>query len=399
MKNLDKVELKDGVYWVGAVDWNVRDFHGYITPRGSSYNAYLIIDEKIALVDTVKSNFAEELLERVSAIVDLKDIDYVISNHVEKDHSGSMKEVMRLAKNAKVVATERGKAGLTRYYEGNWPFITVKTGDKIKLGEKTLEFIEAPMLHWPDSMFTYVRKNQLLLPNDAFGQHIAASKRFDDEVENVMDDAAKYYANILMPFAPLILKKIQEIQAMELAIDMIAPSHGVIWRSEPEKIVDAYVRWSKGVAKQKALIIYDTMWGSTEIIAKAILKGLLSENVEVRLFSLRKSDQTEIMKEILDAKAVLVGSPTLNNGMFPSVSGFLTYMKGLRPKGKIGVAFGSYGWGKGAVKAVKEELEKTGFEVLEADLEFKYKPDENEINRCVQFGKDLAGRIREEIYP
>lgn len=396
---MDKVELKDGVYWVGAVDWNVRDFHGYITPRGSSYNAYLIIDEKIALVDTVKSNFAEELLERVSAIVDLKDIDYVISNHVEKDHSGSMKEVMRLAKNAKVVATERGKAGLTRYYEGNWPFITVKTGDKIKLGEKTLEFIEAPMLHWPDSMFTYVRKNQLLLPNDAFGQHIAASKRFDDEVENVMDDAAKYYANILMPFAPLILKKIQEIQAMELAIDMIAPSHGVIWRSEPEKIVDAYVRWSKGVAKQKALIIYDTMWGSTEIIAKAILKGLLSENVEVRLFSLRKSDQTEIMKEILDAKAVLVGSPTLNNGMFPSVSGFLTYMKGLRPKGKIGVAFGSYGWGKGAVKAVKEELEKTGFEVLEADLEFKYKPDENEINRCVQFGKDLAGRIREEIYP
>lgn len=396
---MGKVELKDGVYWVGAVDWNVRDFHGYTTPRGTSYNAYLVVDEKVALVDTVKPHFAEDMLERISEIVNPKDVDYVISNHVEKDHSGSIKEVMRLAKNAKVVATERGKAGLTRYYKGNWPFITVKTGDRIKLGEKILEFIETPMLHWPDSMFTYVRKDRLLLPNDAFGQHIAASKRFDDEVENVMDEAAKYYANILMPFAPLILKKIQEIQTMELAIDMIGPRHGVIWRSEPEKIIEAYVKWSKGVAKQKALIIYDTMWGSTEMIAKAILKGIINEGVEAKLFRLRNSDQTEILKEILDAKAVLVGSPTLNNGMFPSVSGFLTYMKGLRPKGKIGAAFGSYGWGKGAVKAVKEELEKTGVKMLEADLEFQYVPDEDEIKRCIQFGKELTGKIREEVYP
>lgn len=396
---MGKVELKNGVYWVGAIDWNIRDFHGYTTPRGTTYNAYLIVDEKIALVDTVKSNFAEEMLERISEIVNPEDIDYLVSNHVEKDHSGSVTEVMRLAKNAKVVATERGKAGLTRYYKGNWPFVTVKTGDKIELGEKTLEFIEAPMLHWPDSMFTYVRKEQLLLPNDAFGQHIASSKRFEDEVENVMDEAAKYYANILMPFAPLILKKIQEIQAMGLAIDMIAPSHGVIWRSEPERIIEAYVRWSEGVAEQRVLVVYDTMWGSTEVIAEAILKGIMSEGVETRLFHLRKSDQSEILKEILDAKAVLVGSPTLNNGMFPSVSGFLTYLKGLRPKGKIGAAFGSYGWGKGAVKAVKEELEKAGFEVLEADLEFQYAPDEKEINRCIQFGKELAKKIKAEGQP
>ncbi|MEM2935731.1 MAG: flavodoxin domain-containing protein, partial [Candidatus Bathyarchaeia archaeon] len=290
-------------------------------------------------------------------------------------------------------------AGLTKYYPegGDWPFITVKTGDEISLGKRTLRFIEAPMLHWPDSMFTYLVEGHILMPNDAFGQHIATSKRFDDEVpkEDIMGEAAKYYANILMPFAPLILRKIAEVQGMGIPLDMIAPSHGIIWRSEPKKIIDAYVKWSQGHAEEKVLVIYDTMWESTEVMAKAIVQGIMREGVETRLFHLRKSDWTEILKEILEAKAILIGSPTLNNGMFPSVGGFLTYLKGLRPQKKVAAAFGSYGWGKGAVKAINEELKRTGLDVLDPGLEVRYLPTEDEVKNCVEFGASVARRVKE----
>jgi len=398
VKNLNEVKLAEGVYWVGALDWNLRDFHGYVTPRGTTYNAYLVIDKKVALVDTVKHGFAEEMIQRIREILNPEDIDYLISNHVEKDHSGSTPDIMRLAEKAKIVSTERGKAGLTRYYPGgDWPFITVKTGDEISLGRRTLRFIEAPMLHWPDSMFTYLVEDRILMPNDAFGQHIATSKRFDDEVpeEDLMGEAAKYYANILMPFAPLILRKIAEVQGMGIPLDMIAPSHGIIWRSEPRKIVDAYVKWSQGHTEEKVLVIYDTMWESTEIMAKAILQGVMGEGFKTRLFHLRKSDWTEILKEILEAKAILIGSPTLNNGMLPSVGGFLTYLKGLRPQKKVAAAFGSYGWGRGAVKAINEELKRTGLEVLEPGLEVQYLPSEDEVKNCVEFGASIARGVKE----
>jgi len=393
---MTKVELKDGVFWVGVVDWNIRDFHGYITHRGTTYNAYLIVDEKIALVDTVKHGFFDEMLSRIKEIVDPKDIDYVISNHVEMDHSGSLPDIMREAVNAEVFATKKGKEGLYNYYKGDWTFNTVKTGDQLNIGKKNLLFLEMPMLHWPDSMATYIVEDHILLPNDAFGQHLATAQRFEDEVEEeiLMEEAADYYANILMPLGSLILKKVEEIQKLGIPIDMIAPSHGVIWRSNPAKIIEAYVNWSKGVAKKKVLIVYDTMWNSTDQMARAIANGVSDEKIEVRLLHLRKNDWSDIVKEILDTKAVIFGSPTLNNGMFPTVGGFLTYLKGLKPKNKIATAFGSYGWGRGAVKAINKELKEAGFEVIESGLEIKYRPDEDGLKKCYELGKEIAIKVK-----
>ncbi len=395
-----KIELSDGIYWVGVVDWNLRDFHGYTTPRGGTYNAYLIVDEKIALVDTVKHGFAGEMLERIKEIVDPSKIDYVVSNHVEMDHSGSLPEIMKIASHAELLCTEKGKEGLLRHYRTDWKFRTVKTGDELKLGKKTLFFITAPMLHWPDSMFTYLREDKILLSNDGFGQHLAASFRFDEEMcsllgyecDTVMDEAAKYYANILMPFGGVILKKIEEIQKLGIDIKMIAPSHGMIWKN-PGKIIDAYLNWAKGVSKQKVLVIYDTMWNSTEIMANEILRGVSDSGVEVSLFHLRRNDWSEIVKEVLEARAILIGSPTLNNGMFPTVGGFLTYLMGLRPKNKIWATFGSYGWAGGAVRGINEKLKSGSYEPVES-LEVIFRPDENDLAKCNALGRKIAAMVK-----
>ncbi|MCS4542009.1 MAG: FprA family A-type flavoprotein [Euryarchaeota archaeon] len=392
---MNEIKLAEGVYWVGAIDWNIRFCGSYSTPRGTTYNAYLIIDEKVALVDVVKHGFSDEMLTRIKDIIDPKKIDYVISNHAEMDHSGSLPDVMKEATKARVIATEKGKEGLLKHHKISCDFITVKTGDELNLGKKNLLFISAPMLHWPDSMFTYIKEDRILLPNDAFGQHIATPQRFEDEVgDMVMNAAARYYATIVMPYAPLVLKKIQEIKDMGIMIEMIAPAHGTIWRKSPERIIQAYADWAEGKAKDKVLIIYDTMWESTDKMAKEILNGISSEGVEVRLFHLRKSDWSDIIEEVLDAKAILVGSPTLNNGMFPTVAGFLSFLKGLRPKGKIGAAFGSYGWGGGAVRAINEELKKAGFDVIEPGLEIKYVPNDNEIRECFELGKKVARKVK-----
>jgi len=398
--NMAKIELTNGVYWVGVVDWNLRDFHGYTTPRGGTYNAYLIVDEKIALVDTVKHAFAGEMIERIREIIDPSKIDYIVSNHVEMDHSGSLPEIMKIAVNAQVVATEKGKEGLLRHYRTNWNFRTVKTGDELALGKKTLFFITAPMLHWPDSMFTYLKEDKILLSNDGFGQHLASSFRFDEdmcsllgyECDTVMDEAAKYYANILMPFAGIILKKIEELQKLSIEIKMIAPSHGMIW-TNPGKIIDAYLKWANGVSKQKVLVIYDTMWNSTEIMANEILRGAADSGVEAALFHLRRNEWSEIVKEVLEARAIIIGSPTLNNGMFPTVGGFLTYLLGLRPKNKLWATFGSFGWAGGAVKAVNEKLKSSGYEPVES-LEVNFRPDEQDLAKCYAMGQKMASVVR-----
>jgi len=395
-----KIELTKGVYWVGVVDWNLRDFHGYTTPRGGTYNAYLIVDEKIALVDTVKHAFAGEMIERIKEIIDPSKIDYIVSNHVEMDHSGSLPEITKIAVNAQVIATEKGKEGLFRHYRTNWNFRTVKTGDELKLGKKTLFFITAPMLHWPDSMFTYLKEDKILLSNDGFGQHLASSFRFDENVcslvgydcDTVMDEAAKYYSNILMPFAGIILKKIEEIQKLGIEIKMIAPSHGMIW-TNPGKIIDAYFKWANGVSKQKVLVVYDTMWNSTEIMANEILRGVADSGVEAALFHLRKNEWSEIVKEVLESRAVIIGSPTLNNGMFPTVGGFLTYLMGLRPKNKLWATFGSYGWAGGAVKAVNEKLKSSGYEPIES-LEVNFRPDEADLGKCYALGQKMALMVK-----
>ena len=388
------VELKKGVYWVGAIDWNVRDFHGYSTPSGTTYNAYLIQGEKNALVDTVKVPFFRELLERISEIMDPAKIDYVIANHVENDHSGSLPQIVDRIGNPIVVTTERGKKGLEKYFQKPFNYKTVKSGETLSLGNRTLTFLEAPMLHWPDSMFTYLNEDRVLLPNDAFGQHIATLERFEDEVgEAVMKQAAKYYANILWPFAPLILKKLDEIVKMGISIDMIGPSHGLIWRKDLGRIIKTYAEWSRGSAKRKGLVIYDTMWGCTEHLAKAILKGLSEEGGEARLLHLRHNHRSDIVEEMLGARGILLGSPTLNNGMFPSMGDFLTYVKGLRPAGKVFGLFESFGWAGGALKEMKKHLEEAKLELWDKELRVQFHPDADETKRAVQFGRDFAKKI------
>jgi len=391
------IKVLENVFWVGAVDWNVRNFHGftYSTHRGTTYNAYLIVDEKTALIDSVYGPFAGEMIERIREIINPSKIDYVVANHVETDHSGAISQILKLTPKAKVVGTAKCKEGLQKHYFGNWNFQVVKTGDEISLGERSLRFIEAPMLHWPDSMFTYIEKDALLLPNDAFGQHLATSKRFDDEVDEkiLMEEAAKYYANILWPFSLLVIRKIEEIQKLGLKISMIAPSHGIIWRSNPTKIVEAYLRWAKGEAGRKILVVYDTMWGSTEKMAKAMVEGIASEDVEAMLFRIPFSDRGDIIKELLEAKGILIGSSTINNGVLPTVAPFLEEMQGLRPRNKMAAAFGSYGWGGGAVKAIEEKLERAGMEIVAPALTVRWVPDKNEIQKCFEFGKEFAKKV------
>ncbi len=395
---LPPVKVLENIFWVGAVDWNARHFHGftYSTHRGTTYNAYLIIDKKVALVDTVQHNFAEEMMERIREIIDPSKIDYVIANHVESDHSGSIAEVLKHATNATVVGTANCQKGLEKHYFGNWKFQTVKTGDTLNLGERTLSFLEAPMLHWPDSMFTYIEKDALLLPNDAFGQHLATSKRFADEVDQsiLMWEAAKYYANILWPFSTLVTRKIEEVQKLGLKIDMIAPSHGIIWRKDPMKIVKAYLKWASGDAKKKVLIVYDTMWKSTEKMAKAMLEGISSEGVEVVLYRLPFSDEGDIIGELLETKGLLLGSATINTGILPTLAPFLREMEGLRPRNKLAAAFGSYGWGGGATATIEKSLKAAGMELAAPAITVKWVPDKDELQKCYEYGREFAKKIK-----
>lgn len=392
---MSKVQLAEGVYWVGAVDWDIRNFHGYSTPRGTTYNAFLIIDEKIALIDTVKTPFFGEMLRRITEIVDPGKIDYIISNHVEMDHSGSLPMMMQQAGNAELITSERfGEAGLRKHFGLEGPMIAVKEGSELDLGKRKLAFVPIPMLHWPDSMVTYSALDEILFSSDAFGQHLATSQRFDDECDCaiVMQEAAKYYANILMPMGNLIPGAVKKLEG--LSIKAIAPDHGVIWRSDPGKIISMYLDWAAGKTTNKALVIYDTMWESTTSMAGAIGDGLIGQGVEVKMFNLTGSDKSTIIADVLDAKAIVIGSPTLNNGVFPSVAEFLCYLKGLKPKGKIGAAFGSYGWGGGATKAVTQEMEQAGIELVEPELAFKWVPDASELAECVEFGRRIAAKMK-----
>lgn len=394
---MTKVEIMKDIYWVGAVDWNARHFHGhaYTTHRGTTYNAYLIMDKKVTLVDTVYAPFAGEMIEKIREVVDPSKIEYIIANHVEPDHSSSIAEILKLSPNAKLYGTARCKQGLQKYYNGNWDFTIVKTGDEISLGKRKLRFIEAPMLHWPDSMFTYSESDELLMPNDAFGQHLASSFRFEDEVNEfeLMEEAAKYYANILLPLSGLVIKKIEEIVKMDLKIRMIAPSHGVIWRKNPMKIVNAYMGWAKAESTKKVLIVYDTMWLSTEKMAKAILEGIRGEGIEVKLYRLANSDESDIFGELLVSKGLLLGSSTINNGVLPTLGAFLVDAKGLKPKGKVAAVFGSYGWAGGATKVLEDALKEAGMEVVMPPLTVNWAPTSEELQKCLEFGRDFARKL------
>ena len=390
-------EIKKGIYWVGAVDWNVKSFHGhtYTTQRGTTYNSYLIVDEKIALIDTVYGPFANELIEKIRAIVPPEKIDYVIANHVEPDHSGAMPKLMKLCPKAKVYGTAKCKEGLYRYYYENWDFQMVKTGDKLPLGKRTLTFVEAPMIHWPDSMFTYCPEEKLLMPNDAFGQHIATSERFADEVDQcaLAEEAAKYYANILWPLGSMILKKIEDVVKMNIPIEMIAPSHGVIWRKDPMSIVNKYVSWAKNDTKKKVVVFYESMWGATEKMARKFVEAISDAGVTVKLFDVATADRTELVKEMLDAKGYLIGSSTHDNDMLPNIAGFLELVKGLKPKGRVAGLFGSFGWAGGAVASMEKVAKEAGMDVVMGPIAFKYMPDTEDLKKCYEYGKEFAGKI------
>jgi len=397
---MSRVEVKKGVYWVGAVDWNIRDFHGYSTEKGSSYNSYLVMDEKITLFDTVKKGFRSDLLHHIHRLVAPEKIDYLVVNHVEMDHSGSLPEIVDLVQPEKIFCSGKGKQGLLEHFHReDWPYEVVETGQEISLGKKSVTFVETRMLHWPDSMFSYIKEDKLLISSDAFGQHWATSERFDDEVDlpELFMHAAKYYANILLLYSPLIQKLIANVQEMGLEIDTIAPDHGLIWRSCPEKIIEAYDLWSRQECQPKALVIYDTMWKSTETMAKAILHGLVEEGVKAQLLNLSVTHRSEVMTEVLDAKALIFGSSTLNNMMLPRMADILNYIKGLRPTNRLGAAFGSYGWSGEAVKQIIEVMEGMKIRVMDPGIRGKYVPTHEELRKCVELGSKIGRAIKEEM--
>jgi flavorubredoxin len=389
------VEIAKGIYEVGAIDWNIRDFHGYSTHLGTTYNAYLIMDEKITVIDTVKRDFADELLENISQIVDPKKIDYVISNHTEMDHSGGLARLMhRIGENKPLYCSKLGHKNLSKHFQHKWNYQPVEDGSHLSIGKRTLIFMETRMLHWPDSMFTYAKEDKILFSSDAFGQHYAGLERFDDQVgDEIMPHAKKYFANILLLYSPLILKLVEKVKEIGLDIRMICPDHGIIWRKDPLKIVDAYVEWSRQKPKRKAVVVYDTMWHSTEMMGEAIVDALGQQGVDGKPMHLRKWHRSDIMTEVLDSGAIIVGSPTLNNGLFPTVSDFLAYMKGLKPQNKIGAAFGSYGWSGEAVKMITAELEEMKFKVIDPGIKVQYVPDKEATQACHELGKKIAGEL------
>ncbi|MBL7179216.1 MAG: flavodoxin domain-containing protein [Pseudomonadota bacterium] len=390
------VEIAKGIYDVGVNDWNIRDFHGYSTYDGTSYNAFLIIDEKITLIDTVKKDFVDQLLENIAQIVDPKTIDFVISNHTEMDHSGGLARVMhKIGEDKPLYCSKMGLKNLSRHFPQKWNYHAVENGTELSLGKRTLTFLEARMLHWPDSMFTYLKEDKILFSSDAFGQHYAGQENFDDEIgDAIMPHAKKYFANILLPFSALILKLVEKVTELGLEFNVICPDHGIVWRRDPAKIINAYVKWSHQEPEKKAVVVYDTMWKSTEKMAEAIASGLHHEGIRVRPMHLRKWHRSDIMTEVMDARAVVIGSPTLNNGLFPTLGDFLTYMKGLKPQNKIGAAFGSYGWSGEAVKLINAELEAMKFDIIDPGVKIQYVPDKEGVDACYEFGKKIGKAVK-----
>ncbi len=386
------LEISKGIYCLCAIDWNIRDFHGYSTYEGTTYNAYLVLDDKITLIDTVKKDFTDELIDGISQVIDPRKIDYVISNHTEMDHSGGLPRVMhKIGEDKPLYCSKVGHKNLSSHYTQGWNYRPVENGEELRLGKKTITFLETRMLHWPDSMVSYLKEDKILFSSDAFGQHYAGLERFDDEIgEAIMPHALKYFANILLPYSPLIQKLVDTVTEMGLEFKMLCPDHGIIWRKDPGKIITSYVEWSQQRPRRKALVIYDTMWHSTEMMAKAMVESLDQEGVDAKPMRLRSWHRSDIITQVTDAGAIIIGSPTINNGIFPTVSDFLTYMKGLRPKDKVGAAFGSYGWSGEAVKLINRELKEMKFELIDPGVKVQYVPDREGLEACRALGKKIV---------
>lgn len=392
--------LTDKVTWVGKVDWELKKFHGneYSIHKGSSYNSYLVRDKKTVLIDTVWQPYDREFISKLKQETDLKDIDAIIANHSEDDHSGAMPELMREIPDTPIYCTANGVKVLKGHYHKDWNFVTVKTGDTIDIGDSKLTFIEAPMLHWPDTMFTYMSGENILFSNDAFGQHYATESLYNDRVDEaeLYAEALKYYANILTPFSPSVTKKINEVLSLNLPLSMICPSHGVIWKDNPAQIVEQYLKWADKYQENQITIVYDTMWNATRKMAEAIAAGIREADgsVTVKLMNSSKRDKNDIMTEVFRSKAILLGSPAINNGYLYSIGGILEMMKGLKFKGKSAAAFGSYGWSGEMVKQMTEGLADCGFKVVNDGHRSLWVPDEGETNSCKEFGRQFAAALK-----
>jgi anaerobic nitric oxide reductase flavorubredoxin len=390
-------ELKRGIFWVGATDWKVRYFHGYelSTHRGSTYNSYLIKDEKTVLIDTVWEPLTDRFLENLSEVVDIKTIDYVVMNHLEPDHSGALPTLMEYIPNATIIVSKRGEETIKRYYHKDWKLKVVANGEKFNIGKNELIFIEATMLHWPDSMFTYLNGENILFSNDAFGQHFASSGIFNDEVDEteVYQEALKYYANILTPFSKFVAKKIDELKGLNLPIDIIAPSHGVIWRKDPMHIVEKYYQWATESPEKNVVIIYNSMWGATHKMAEFIGKGVGQAGVSYKIFNLGTADRNDVLAEVFKAKGILLGSSTVNNGLLTSLLPLIEDLMGLKFINRVAAAFGSYGWSGESPKLLAEYLTKAKMKVIKEGLKIKYMPDEQELEQCITYGKEFAEKM------
>ena len=381
---MQAIEIKPDIYWVGAIDWSMRSFHGYQTGRGSTYNAYLILDEKITLIDTVKEPFRKEMLARIASIIDPARIDYIVSSHVEPDHSGSIPFLMQYCPQAKIITSlPNGLKGLKAHY-GDYPYQGVKAGDSLHIGKRTLQFVPTPMLHWPDSMVTYCPEETLLFSNDAFGQHFASTGRFDDEndVPTVFWEARKYYANILMLYGRQAQTALAALAGLD--IRMIATGHGIIWRSHIPEILAAYQKWSTGELEEKAVVVFDSMWHSTETMAVTITEAFAARGIPAVYYDLKVNHMSDIVVDILTSKYLSVGSPTINNQMMPSVAGFLCYLKGLAPKGRQAFAFGSFGWGGQSIAQIEDELRAAGCEICLDKLRISNVPSSEQLQEITE---------------
>jgi flavorubredoxin len=390
-------KIKNNVYWVGKTDWELRRFHGheYSTHRGSTYNSYLIKEEKIVLIDTVWMPFSKEFVENLSKEIDLEKIDYVIANHAEIDHSGALPELMEKIPETPIYCTENGVKSLKGQYHKDWNFHVVKTGDTLDLGNsKQLIFVEMRMLHWPDSMACYLTGDNILFSNDAFGQHYATEYMYNDLVDQneLYAECIKYYANILTPFSALVDQKIKEILALNIPIDIIATSHGVIWRDNPTQIVEKYLTWANDYQENQITILYDTMWEGTKRIAEAITKGIreIDKKVNVKLYNIPKTDKNDLITEIFKSRIVLIGSPTIGGGILSSIAEILEMIKAMRFKNKKAASFGCYGWSGESIKIIKEHLEKSGFSVINEGIRAMWNPDDESLEKCVEFGREIA---------
>ncbi len=389
-------KISDTITWVGKIDWELKTFHGeeYSTHKGSSYISYLIKDEKTVLIDTVWQPFAKEFVANLKKEIKLSQIDYIIMNHSEIDHSGALVELMKEIPDTPIYCTKAGVGIIKGHHHKDWNFVEVKSGDTLEIGKNKLVFVEAKMLHWPDSMFTYMTGENILFSNDAFGQHYASEMMYNDKVDqaDLYAEAIKYYANILTPYNKLVVKKIEEVVGLNLPVNMICTSHGIIWRDRPLQIVHKYLEWAKDYQENQITIIYDTMWNGTRKMAEAISEGIKSANNDIilKLYNSSKSDKNDIITEVFKSKMVLVGSSTINHGILSSTAAILELIKGLQFKGKMGAAFGSYGWSGESLKIINQELKDAGFNLVNEGIKELWNPDEEALARCKEFGKELC---------